>query len=491
MCALLPLQLLLGWLPVPCLSEDPTPPPIKHENNLCIWYDQCSSSPYGTKTFYNCLYNGPPKNLSDQSPEFVQLLNETCPDIVAEGRGVCCNEKQLNTLATQIKYPQQLFGRCPACLKNFIDHFCLTTCDPDQAAWMEPTSIVYDKDLDKFSIGNVDLYITLEYAETLYSSCKNVQYPQASTRVVDIMCGTTECNATKWLTYLGDPTLNNESPFPMHYKYSATDEIVPKTYDFMECNTTDVKYQCSCSDCNAKNVCPPPPTPFPNDFPYFDVTITIATVGASLSLIIFTVAMIAALISVRSQSGYTRIDTSSSGRSRGKYGAIIEDDNDSPTSSVGSINADETDVQDNKDDDHPSHSSSLCGCWFQMGSWIEYGIKWAFYHWGRFVAKYWYIVFFFVALVVIALSCGLFFFQITTTPVDLWTSPTSRAREEKVYFDKHFNPFYRTEMIIVTAPKFNNSYYQPDSGINANWTFGPVMNIKVLEEVWIACAYTL
>lgn len=490
------LQLLLGWLPVPSLADDPTapsPPPLQivHESNHCIWYDECpQTTDDGETTFYNCLYNGPPKNISGQSQEFIDLLNATCPGIVAEGRGICCNERQLNTLASQIKLPQGLFGRCPACLKNFIDHFCLTTCDPDQAEWMNVTSMQYNETRKKWSITDIKLFVTPEYANGLYDSCKNVQYPQASTKVVDIMCGTTECNSTKWLAYLGSPTANHESPFPMEYQYTNetfADGIVPKSYDFIECNTTDKKYQCSCSDCNAPNVCPPPPQPIPNTFPYFEVTVCVVSIGASLSVIIFIVAMISAIISMNSNRGYTNLSKTSSARTRTKYGTVkIEDENDSPTSSVGSINADETDLPETETKEHLPLSSSICGCWFRMGRWIEYAIKWAFYHWGKFVAQYWYIVFFFAVIIAIALSFGLFFFKITTAPVDLWTSPSSRARQEKVYFDKHFSPFYRTEMLIITAPKFNNTYYQPSGVVvPANWTFGPVFDIRVLEEVGV------
>ena len=405
---------------------------------------------------------------------------------------MCCNEKQLNTLATQIKYPQQLFSRCPACLKNFIDHFCLTTCDPDQATWMNATSMTYDEDLKKWSITDVELFVSSDYGDNLYDSCKNVQYPQASTRVVDIMCGTTECDATKWLAYLGNPTANGESPFPMEYNYTDANfgnGIVPKSYDFLECNTTEKNYQCSCSDCEAPNVCPPPPEPVPNYFPYFDVTVCVVAVGAGLSVILFVVAMISAIISMRSKSGYTKIDTSNGGQTRTRYGTL-DDENDSPTSSVGSINADETDLPETEVEDQPARSGSICGCWFRLGRWIEYAIKWVFYHWGKFVAQYWYIVFFFAAIIAIALSFGGFFFKITTAPVDLWTSPTSRAREEKVYFDQHFSPFYRTEMLIITAPKFNSSIYVPSGTPEPEeWKFGPVFDKHVLEEVCQHCSY--
>ena len=342
------------------------------------------------------------------------------------------------------------------------------------------------------AITSVDIFISREYADRLYDSCENVQYPQDSTKVVDIMCGTTECNALKWLNYLGDPVANHESPFTMKYYITSNSSLdgglFAKWYDYMECNTTDPNFQCSCSDCNAPNVCPLPPQAPPNSFPYFKITVIVISVGASLSVFIFIVALIAAIISITRKPGYTKIDgSSSSQRSRGQYGTVEDDDNDSPTSSVSSINADVEEIPDNQTEGVtvPPPHRSIATCWFQLGSWIEYAIKNAFYHWGKFVAQYWYVVFFFVGIIAIALSFGLFFFKITTNPVDLWSSPTSRAREEKAYFDKNFNPFYRTEMIIITAPRYNSSTYFPD-GVLGNWTFGPVFDFEVLEEVYTA-----
>ena len=55
------------------------------------------------------------------------------------------------------------------------------------------------------------------------------------------------------------------------------------------------------------NVCPPPPQASPNTFPYTKITIIVVSVGASLSVLIFIVAMIAAIISLLHKPGYTRI----------------------------------------------------------------------------------------------------------------------------------------------------------------------------------------
>ena len=49
------------------------------------------------------------------------------------------------------------------------------------------------------------------------------------------------------------------------------------------------------------------------------------------------------------------------------------------------------------------------------------------------------------------LCYGIKFLNITTDPVELWAAPNSRSRVEKDYFDSHFQPFYRTEQIIITS----------------------------------------
>lgn len=50
---------------------------------------------------------------------------------------------------------------------------------------------------------------------------------------------------------------------------------------------------------------------------------------------------------------------------------------------------------------------------------------------------------------VIVLGQGILYLHLTTDPVELWASPSSRCRQEKTYFDTHFEPFYRTEQIII------------------------------------------
>lgn len=71
-------------------------------------------------------------------------------------------------------------------------------------------------------------------------------------------------------------------------------------------------------------------------------------------------------------------------------------------------------------------------------------------------------------------------FKVITDPVELWASPTSRSRVEKDYFDSHFEPFYRTNQIIITANNLSNIHHNTSDGII---TFGAVFNADFLKAV--------
>lgn len=62
-----------------------------------------------------------------------------------------------------------------------------------------------------------------------------------------------------------------------------------------------------------------------------------------------------------------------------------------------------------------------------------------------------WLILFLGFLLIVALGHGIKYMQVTTDPVELWASPHSRSRVEREYFDKHFEPFYRNEQIIITS----------------------------------------
>lgn len=54
-----------------------------------------------------------------------------------------------------------------------------------------------------------------------------------------------------------------------------------------------------------------------------------------------------------------------------------------------------------------------------------------------------------VSIVIVCLTGGSILLKVTTDPVEIWASPTSRSRQEKDFFDKYFSPFYRTNQLFI------------------------------------------
>ena len=416
--------------------------------------------------------------------DFQKALKDICPQY-ADGP-VCCDGTQLETLHNQIKPSLALFGRCPACIKNFVNNFCATTCDPNMSLFMTGDLARYNSTTFQITQARIDLRD--EYAQDLFDSCKNVQDPSDNAeKVVDLMCnGVQPCTTKDWFAYLGSG--NPYVPFPMTYKFfddhtNGTDGMVPRSGYNYPCNSSDLTYQCSCSDCGTPNVCPPPPSPIPNNFPTTLIMISVGCGGAAIVILLFFAALIAGIIQLLLKpKGYSRIGSGSPRPN--SYGTMPEEDNDSPTNSVGSINDDDMSESTQMD-------GSQCCCYgcFKLGAHFERLIKRAFYLWGKVATTFWPVVIVVGVIVVAALSSGVYRFQVVTNTVELWSAPNSRARTEKNYFDAHFNPFYRTEMIII-KPRNQSIFTRIDiPSVTGGAMFGPALQWDVLNEVSLSQFY--
>lgn len=90
-----------------------------------------------------------------------------------------------------------------------------------------------------------------------------------------------------------------------------------------------------------------------------------------------------------------------------------------------------------------------------------------------------------VLLIPLSLSISLVtpLFKITTDPVELWANPHSRTRVEKKFFDRNFDPFFRTEQIIISS---TNPPFKRINSDGVTQTFGPVFQkdfLKVLSKL--------
>ena len=385
---------------------------IIHREGYCIWYGECARSPYSG--WYNCFYNGPAKQFG-QDKELFELINSTCPEYIdktdPKRSTSCCDAAQMRTLQKQMELAMSLFLHCPACMKNFLNHFCAVTCDPSQSHFMNASYVGYRSISGVSYVKDVDIYVMVDYAERLYNSCKNVRLPGDPTKVIDFMCGEGECSATKWLTYLGDPDLNHgESPFLMRCFFEST-PTVPGHPDmrarsqantsFYACNDARHGVACNCSDCPTNNctgimdVCLPPLAQTEgSSFSFAEEVVT--SIGFPISVTVWLMALICAILHcvVTSKS-----EQSSSLQKDSVRMVKLEDKTNSSAANEFVIDKDHQSVRS-------GHQFSTCNT-----SIVDSWVKLVFYHYGKFAAEFWYIMLLLSILICTGLSCGLLFFS--------------------------------------------------------------------------------
>jgi len=431
-----------------------------HAENMCIWYGQCKQI---NSNWLNCYNNIPSVLISDNSPDYA-TLKDVCPWYIsnkANSTRVCCNVDQMNALkSSSLKLAQQLLGRCPSCYRNFMDIFCATTCNPSNSLFMNVRneSLDYDTGINNSTgkhrppaINTVDVYFTNDYTEKFFNSCKDVEFAQESSKVISLMCGSNDpCTGPKWLRFMGTPMPGSPAPFLMNFTFTeySSGGVIPKNMTARDSKLIrcDEEYQnltCSCSDCPA--VCPVPPTIPPDKG---SIKVTFIPLGIFVGVIGFVIYNIIFLICVMT---YLVLQLCGDTNKEG-YELIKGTDTTSCFL---------TDIGRNFED--------LISRYFSI--------------WGSIVAQYWFLVVP-LALILLAACCvGLLFFEVTTDPVELWSSPTSRARKEKEYFDQHFGPFYRTSQIIITAPNSSDFSFPDSQNYKTIYHFSGVFQQDVLNEV--------
>lgn len=83
----------------------------------------------------------------------------------------------------------------------------------------------------------------------------------------------------------------------------------------------------------------------------------------------------------------------------------------------------------------------------KLGTCTAFFLENFFTRWGTFFASHPWLTLFGGALVVVILGSGITLVKITTDPVQLWASPTSKSRMEREFFDSTFEPFFRIEQV--------------------------------------------
>ncbi|XP_050579557.1 NPC intracellular cholesterol transporter 1 isoform X5 [Bombus affinis] len=414
------------------------------QDGQCIWYGECYTDIYMHKK--NCPYTGPAKLLDNEGQK---LLAKNCPHLMIDsGNGIntCCDTNQLKTMDQNIKLASNFLNRCPSCLDNLVKHFCEFTCSTVQSKFINVTEIQTEKNV-KY-VNGIDIYITNKYLEGTFNSCNKVSVPSTGQLAMDLMCGiwgASRCTTLKWFHYMGDAANNQYVPFQITYK--NTDEpvgsFIPVDPKITPCSKALNKNTpaCSCVDCEASCPVPPSPPPLPTPFTIFGYD------GYAVMMIITFVCGSALFIL-----------------------SIVCFNN---RKQIGVISAD--DLPSGFDDEEQSTFIE------RLGAGTDKLLAEFFCWWGTACASRPWFVLFVGFLFIISLGHGIKYIHVTTDPVELWAAPQSRSRIEKEYFDQHFEPFYRTEQIIITSIGLPNIVHNTSNG---PVIFGPVFNDTFLKTVY-------
>ncbi|XP_055955668.1 NPC intracellular cholesterol transporter 1 [Patella vulgata] len=445
---------------------------VGEDEGHCIWYDTCGIDPNTNKPL-NCMYNGPAKRLNDTKG--LDILKRFCPTLyTGEDSKTCCSTPQLKYLQENMAVPLQILSRCPSCFQNFVNMYCFSTCDPHQSDFLS----VFQNNTDKITA--INYTISVEFAHGLFNSCRDVQIPSANQRALGVLCGrdAKDCTVDVWLAYMGSTT-NGQAPFNIYF--DITDEPVkrgnmtlnPLKRPITPC-TVPLKNgssPCSCQDC--RDVCtpslPPPPTPPPWQILHIDGYMFImGSIFIAFTIFFGTYAIC--------------------------YNIIVQDslslDNDWEETGGGDCcevygyNTNKGLKKKKKKADFDNLTEKDLGVFEKFGAKMEMAIERLFNRWGCFCSRRPILVIGLSLLFSILLSAGITLFDVTTDPVELWSAPDSRAREEKQYFDSHFVPFYRTEQLIITRTGNHSPIKHPNvAPATGNIYFNPIFELDFMHQL--------
>ncbi|KAG7311994.1 hypothetical protein JYU34_001435 [Plutella xylostella] len=440
--------------------------PTASAKDQCVWYGVCKDNRY------NCPYDGPPKPIEDDAKV---LIEKYCPDIAATGTS-CCRTDQLKNLDEKIGTAATLLGRCPNCYQNFLKQICAMTCGNNQAEYIHPAKVVNDSATGIAYIEEIDYHLSDTYMQATFNSCKEVQVPSMSQLAISVMCGSygaTYCTAHRWFSAMGDATIPYV-PFQINYipGDESKDGFKPYSAVTKKCSEgSPGSPGCSCLDCSAS--CPaPPPRPAPPR-PFSIAGADGYAVIMAIVFVIFTTLFLGGVYCCNQEPNVV----DGWGEARALRGDGAET---SPLHSHRSSVVSDNDQEMASPPTGADATDAPATFFERLGADTETKME-DFFQWlGVTMASRPWIVLFLGLCLIVGLGHGIKYMEITTNPVELWASPTSRSRVEREYFDSHFEPFYRTEMLIISSKGLPNIEHKTLDGVV---NFGPVFNASFLLEV--------
>ncbi|KAJ8956647.1 hypothetical protein NQ318_014001 [Aromia moschata] len=455
----------------------------------CVWYGECNKM--GNRA-QNCYYNGTALPLNATG---TALLEKWCPQMASLG-AYCCDEQQLKTFDSNILMAANFLKRCPSCMQNLVTHLCAMACSPVQSKFLYVSKTAVNAKTNRTYVLEIDYHISEDYMWGTYNSCKQVSVPATGNLALDIMCGSwgaAKCSPLRWFHYMGDSS-NPFVPFQINY-IEETKPVVNGFTPFNETVTPCTKHLRAVAwTARLAALCPPPSPPPPKPFAvagfdgYGFLMVVIFVVGSLMFLLAVCVCssgknLVGMVTGHKSEEMRAVVGRRLAANEHHSSQVALGDGEDSPLQS--SKRSSITSEVDHEMDTHsvnkmPGEYDNPSSFIERLGANTDTYLQKMFERWGTFCAERPWLVLFFGLCLVVALGHGIKYLKVTTDPVELWASPTSRSRVEKEYYDSHFEPFYRNEQLIIRAVNLSYIAHNTSDGII---TFGPAFNDTFLKAV--------
>ena len=147
------------------------------------------------------------------------------------------------------------------------------SCAPNQAEYIDVTQYTPSTAIKpdaQYMVTELTYYVSNKFSNDTFNSCKDVQFPSASAKVITTMCGGhgSDCTPQLFLSYLG-----TKDPSPMQIDFfisndtsetNGTKTFTPMNSETVSCSAAPQGYSnnsCNCVDCPVK--CAPKPYPKP------------------------------------------------------------------------------------------------------------------------------------------------------------------------------------------------------------------------------------
>ncbi|KAK5648998.1 hypothetical protein RI129_003890 [Pyrocoelia pectoralis] len=390
--------------------------------------------------YLNCKNPSDGAKLDDKDPDFEETsksLASICPELFDDpelpgNTTLCCTVKQAQ-IALKSFQLMEVYNRCPTCIRNLRRYTCALACSTDQDKYMSDFTTESNGNINNEHeyITSMSFYLSTEYMEGSYNSCRNVALPSSGDLVLGTTCGdwgVKNCTPQRWFDYFG--LGNSLAPYPIRFLG------VPNNSPDSKFHAEETSSSCSCIDC-AQACSNEQFQPLGEGYQILSLNGYAFIVG----IVLFGVTAIFVVIALIAHKRFP------------------------------DYNPDGTSTQEN---DHTEFNF----------------LERIFKSLGEAVARQSVIVLFLCSWVVIGLTYGAFSLNVTTNPVEIWAAPTSRSRQEKDFFDTEFQPFYRTEQIFIKAVNISTFEYE---SVRGNITMGPAFNKTFMMEVFkfpIANAFT-